>query len=127
VSQLLVLARPRSDSAIQGDADYAFYQTDNPALVAGARLALGVTDDDAVYVVASPNGDPFEMWFDTFPFDAEQINRLVDACARTFSALAFFYGDASDLDRASDLGELKRIIRLQFLNTPVELYVAWTE
>jgi hypothetical protein len=55
-----------------------------PALVAGARLALGVTDDGAVYVVASPNGDPFETWFDTLPFDAERTNRLVDACGRHF-------------------------------------------
>lgn len=126
MSQLLVLAKPRSDAGT-ADKSYVFHQTESEALVTAARLALGVGDADAVFTVVSLSGEPFEAWFDTLPFDAKQTNRLIDACAQSFAALAFFYEDARDLERTSDLNELKSIIERQFNSTPAELYAAWTE
>jgi hypothetical protein len=126
VSQLLVLAKPRSD-ARAADERYVFLQTESEALVMAARQALGVSDGEAVFTVTSPSGDPFEAWFDALPFDAERTVQLIDACARSFAALAIFYGDARDLERTNDLDDLKSIIGRQFNSEPVELYVAWTE
>ncbi len=126
MSQLLVLTRPRANAPKEGMGQ-VFCQTEDRALVEAAKLALGASDDDAVFTVNSPSGDPFEVWFDALPFDAERTNRLIDACASSFAALALFYGDANDLERTRDLDELKDIIHRQFGGTPVELYAVWAE
>lgn len=126
MSQLLVLAKPRSD-AQEADKGYVFRLAESETLVTAARLLLGLSDGDPVFTVTSPSGDPFEEWFDALPFDAERTNQLIDACARNFAALAFIYGDTRDLDSTNDLRELKNIIGRQFNSVPVELCAVWTE
>lgn len=126
MSQLLVLAKPRHGADLVSS-DCVFLQTENPTLRMAARLALGVREDDVVFTVASPVGEPFEKWFDALPFDIDRTDQLIDVCVVHFEAMAFFYADARDLERARDLDELKSRVRQQFCSTPIELDCAWVE
>jgi hypothetical protein len=122
MSQFLVLAHPRRSKHVSAFG-VRYRATLDDFLVESGRKLFGSED---IFVCDSPQGEPFEAWFDLASFGRALLDEVIDDCVDNFASLALFYGDVSDVERASDVTDLKRRVDAAW-QFPVELYVAWSE
>jgi hypothetical protein len=126
MSQFLVLSNPRHTE--HASAFGIRYRTTlDEFLIESGRTLLGGED---IFVCDSPRGVPFEAWFDSKDFSRAVLDEVIDDCVDNFASLALFYGGLDEVERASDLADLKHIVDRQWNRAclgPIELYATWIE
>lgn len=90
-------------------------------------MARQLFASEAAFLPETSDGTAFEAYFDQASTTSDSICSLIDGCASQFAAIAFFYGDTSDLDKATSLEDLKRIVAEQMRSHPREVYALWTD